>query len=128
MQPYRSIWFTILVVEVSTIVLTSAGVCKAPSHTAVLGKKAPDDKLLYETRIKQTWSIFGFIEKFVEYPVNRKNEKNITVIEIIDQYTNGNGGCFSIIEGGVGYNHVLIYFISEFLRGLDFIVRIYGEN
>ncbi|XP_073990188.1 uncharacterized protein isoform X2 [Rhodnius prolixus] len=44
MQPYRSIWFTILVVEVSTIVLTSAGVCKAPSHTAVLGKRAPDDK------------------------------------------------------------------------------------
>ncbi|XP_073990187.1 probable salivary secreted peptide isoform X1 [Rhodnius prolixus] len=128
MQPYRSIWFTILVVEVSTIVLTSAGVCKAPSHTAVLGKRAPDDKLLYRNRIRKDYQFLGFAGKFIKYPLEGQERKNITLIEIIDQYTDGNGGCFAIKKGGVGYDHVDLFLISQFMRGLDFIVKIYGEN
>ncbi|XP_073990189.1 probable salivary secreted peptide [Rhodnius prolixus] len=126
MHPYRSIWFTILVVGVSTIVLTSARICKETMYPSYLGKRAPHDKLLYSTRMTHKWSLLGFIEEFLEYPVNRKNKKKITAIEVLDLYTDGNGGCFAIIDGGVGYDHVAIYFLSQFMRGFDFIVKIYG--
>lgn len=53
--------------------------------------------------------------------------RNISAINITDQYINGKGGYASLLAGGIGYNNVTIHLKSQRGNGFNFIVEIYGR-
>nr|ABR27890.1 putative salivary secreted peptide [Triatoma infestans] len=105
----------------------AANKCEGKSHNVTFGMRTPGDKLIHKERIKSIWKLLSFVQKDVTYPAKDKKRKYIiTYIKITDRYTDGHGGCASIVKGGVGYDHVKIHTKSQFTRGLDFIIEIYG--
>lgn len=53
------------------------------------------------------------------------NNRPISAIQAIDQYTNGNGGYAMLQQGGVGQNSTTIHLKSQRGHGFNFIVEIY---
>ncbi|KXJ72915.1 hypothetical protein RP20_CCG016987 [Aedes albopictus] len=61
------------------------------------------------------------------YPLKGQLGRNISAINITDQYINGKGGYASLLAGGIGYNHTTIHLKSQRGNGFSFIVEIYGR-
>lgn len=57
---------------------------------------------------------------------NWSNDFNITLIQAIDQ-TNGTGGYVYYIEGGVGYQYLILYFSAKQGDPIHFNITIYGQ-
>ncbi|KAK9507712.1 hypothetical protein O3M35_007507 [Rhynocoris fuscipes] len=109
-----------------TIAPASANNCEGNSHDEIFGKRQPNDKLVYVDHINESWKLFRHVTKDISYPLRGQVGHNITYIEIMDNYKNGNGGCAYILEGGVGKEFVKIHMKSKFNRGMDFEVKIYA--
>lgn len=80
--------------------------------------------------IKEEYSFLRVIEKVVTYPpANQDQSTNfINYIEVIDQFTNGDGGCATLQSGGPGFNATAIKLTSKRSHGLDFIIRIFVKK
>nr|ATU83061.1 secreted venom protein family 3 protein [Pristhesancus plagipennis] len=110
-----------------TTVPVLANNCQGNSHNEIFGRRETGDKLVYEDHINESWKLFKYVVKDIAYPLRGQQSHTITYIEIIDNYTNGNGGCAYILEGGVGKKFVKFHMKSKFNRGIDFQVKVYGR-
>lgn len=81
---------------------------------------------MFQEQVVASWKFLWCTSREVKYPLRGQDQLEITYIEIIDNYSNGYGGCPYIVEGGVGNNFVKIYIKSQFNRGFDFEINIYG--
>ncbi|XP_014255948.1 probable salivary secreted peptide [Cimex lectularius] len=99
------------------------------SHNAFFGTRLPhQDQLLYmeHPRVSGKW----FRE--VSYPISYPNPGDvrglISYIEVLDQFTDGTGGCALIKSGGIRSNEVSLELVSQRGKGLDFVIRIFGNQ
>uniref|UniRef100_T1HA45 Uncharacterized protein n=1 Tax=Rhodnius prolixus TaxID=13249 RepID=T1HA45_RHOPR len=83
-------------------------------------------RIVFQEQVVASWKFLWCTSREVKYPLRGQDQLEITYIEIIDNYSNGYGGCPYIVEGGVGNNFVKIYIKSQFNRGFDFEINIYG--
>lgn len=104
--------------------------CEGPRHNAQFGKRSQNDMLDYVDHIKEDYRFLRVVEKVVTYPpANQDPSTNlINYIEVIDQFTNGDGGCPTILSGGPSFNQTAIKLTSKRNHGLDFIVRIFVKK
>jgi len=95
------------------------------SHHLIVGYRAPGDRLvLRENIVKNSgWMKVQVIEK----TFNVSRFERITMVEALDQKTNGNGAYASILNGGPGHSNVTMKFKSQRGHGINFIVNIYGR-
>ncbi|XP_014255971.1 probable salivary secreted peptide [Cimex lectularius] len=98
------------------------------SHNAFFGTRLPhQDQLLYmeHARAGGRWL------RVVTYPMSYPNPGDvrgiISYIEVLDQFTDGTGGCPFLKSGGIGKDHVSLALKSQRSSGLDFVVRIFGH-
>ncbi|XP_011161048.1 probable salivary secreted peptide [Solenopsis invicta] len=96
------------------------------SHHMIVGAREAGDRLAYQENIVKTssWLQIVKIEKTFSVPSNER----ITLVEALDQKTNGNGAYASILSGGPGSNSVTIKFKSQRSHGINFDLRIYSRR
>uniref|UniRef100_A0AB38ZED1 Heteropteran venom family 3 protein 2 n=1 Tax=Ectomocoris sp. TaxID=3104572 RepID=A0AB38ZED1_9HEMI len=128
----KSIYATTVIVVLLVILITprsslaiDCGTGK--SHNSTYGSRQPGDRIVFQDHIRKEWKLLRYAEGDAKFPLRGQKPAIITKIEAIDQYTNGHGGCAYITEGGVGQNHVNVHIKSEFNRGIDFLINIYGK-
>nr|ABQ18257.1 unknown [Lygus lineolaris] len=94
------------------------------SHNAFIGSRHWDDKLLFMDHPKKESKWL----RTVSADVATGNLRGIiNYIEVLDQKTNGNGGCAYLTSGGAGTNNVAFHIKSQRSHGLDFIIRAWGR-
>ncbi|CAH1399646.1 unnamed protein product [Nezara viridula] len=111
------------------LILCALGVfssgCEGPQHNAQYGKRSQNDILEYVDHIQLDYRFLRVVEKVITYQPVDPSSKLINYIEVMDQYTNGDGGCPTLLAGGPGFNHTTIKLTSKRNHGLDFIIRIF---
>lgn len=84
--------------------------------------------LLITQIVEAPWKLFRTTSKDFKFPVGYANPYAfINYISVIDLRTDGTGGYPSIISGGVGRRDVLVRLTSQFNRGFEFNITIYGH-
>ncbi|XP_053699149.1 probable salivary secreted peptide [Sabethes cyaneus] len=114
--------FLILAAVLASIAVLVLG----QSHNYLWGARRPRDMLLYRTNATKTSSFLKVKSMDLYYPVKGQKGRNISTINIVDQYVNGKGGYASLVAGGIGYNHTTIHLKSQRGNGFNFMVEIYG--
>lgn len=131
MYKYISISLVLLVAALLTVNTVNcqpangADTLDNKSHNLVVGSRMPGDKLvLKETIIKDSsWLRVQTVQK----TFNVSSWERITMVEALDQKTNGNGAYASILNGGPGHNNVTIKLKSQRSHGINFTVQIYAR-
>ncbi|KAL6265350.1 hypothetical protein P5V15_002310 [Pogonomyrmex californicus] len=132
MSAYKYIiGLTILVTALLTIntVPTNGAIASyAPankSHNLIVGGRLPGDRLvLRESVVKNSgWMKVQIVQK----TFNISKWERITMVEALDQKTNGNGAHASILNGGPGHSNVTLRFKSLRGHGVNFIVQLYAR-
>ena len=95
------------------------------SHNLILGYRLPGDRLVLRQSVVKTSSWMKVV--VVEQSFNTSRFDRITLLQALDQKTNGNGADASILKGGPGYNNVTIRFKSQRGHGINFIVELYAR-
>ena len=95
------------------------------SHNLVVGYRLPGDKLVLRQSVikNSSWMRVVVIEK--SFSISEFDR--ITLLQALDQKTNGNGAYASILEGGPGHNNVTMRFKSQRGHGINFIVELYSR-
>jgi len=95
------------------------------SHHLIVGYRAPGDRLVLKEYIikNSSWMKVQSIQK----TFNVSRYEHITMVEALDQKTNGNGAYASILNGGPGHSNVTMKFKSQRGHGINFIVNIYAR-
>ncbi|KAF6210824.1 hypothetical protein GE061_013935 [Apolygus lucorum] len=95
------------------------------SHNSFIGSKHYNDNLLYMNHVKEK----GIVLWELNTDVATGNVGGvINYIEVLDQKTDGTGGCFYLKSGGVGTSKAEFHFKSQRNKGLDFIIKVYGRS
>jgi len=112
---------------VSTIPASEAFTYAAPnkSHHLIVGYRAPGDRLVLKEYIikNSSWMKVQTLEK----TFNVSRYERITMVEALDQKTNGNGAYASILYGGPGHSNVTMKFKSQRGHSINFIVNLYAR-
>ncbi|KAJ9583120.1 hypothetical protein L9F63_022534 [Diploptera punctata] len=106
------------------LLLICVGLIAAQSNDLVDCKKHDSDVLLHTKKLERSYQLLRTQESNVVYS---NPNAIITCIEVLDQRTDGTGGHPSIQSGGVGHNNVTINVRSQFSRGFEFVINIYGH-
>jgi len=95
------------------------------SHHLIVGFRMPGDRLvLKENVVKNSgWMKVQVVEK----TFNVSQWERITLVEALDQKTNGNGAHASILKGGPGSSNVTIKFKSQRGHSINFVVQLYSR-
>lgn len=91
-----------------------------------MGVAKPGDVLLHEERSEKHPVTFGFQKHVCRYKC-RPNEI-ITCVVALDDRQDGTGGSAEIIGGGVNHDFVEVEITSQFYRGFEFTVSVYGTK
>uniref|UniRef100_T1E3A3 Putative 15-17 kDa insect family protein n=1 Tax=Psorophora albipes TaxID=869069 RepID=T1E3A3_9DIPT len=116
----KSLVFAAVLISFGALVISQ-------SHNYQWGYKGPYDVLLNRTIAIKSSSLLQVRTMDLIYPVKGQLGRNITAINITDQYINGKGGYASLLDGGIGYNRTKIHLKSQRGNGFNFIVEIYGR-
>uniref|UniRef100_A0A224XPA1 Putative salivary secreted protein n=1 Tax=Panstrongylus lignarius TaxID=156445 RepID=A0A224XPA1_9HEMI len=123
----RGIFITLLLV--SCLYVTCGRVNK--KHNLILGRRGPNDKVLYRRTITKTnWNPIARTGINVIFPGKKRAGYRpiITEIDAIDLDNYDKGGYVSILKGGIHRDNVLIRFKTQLGRGLKFRLTIYGHD
>uniref|UniRef100_A0A034WJU2 Putative salivary secreted peptide n=1 Tax=Bactrocera dorsalis TaxID=27457 RepID=A0A034WJU2_BACDO len=111
-----------------TLFALVAAANQTASHNLFMGTRLPGDRHLVREVV---FSKSGFMrKKSGDYTFEQRNipyPAIITSIEVKDQYINGNGGYATLTSGGPGFNFVKLHFTSQWWRGYNFVIDIYGK-
>ncbi|KAL0106969.1 hypothetical protein PUN28_015471 [Cardiocondyla obscurior] len=114
---------------VNTVPLSNGAVSSyAPannSHHMVVGYRMPGDRLILRENIIKSSKWMQIVT--VEKTYNCSQWERFTMIQALDQKTNGNGAYPSILYGGPGHNNVTIKLKSQRGHGINFIVQLYAR-
>lgn len=86
----------------------------------------------FEYKPKVLCKIKNFIFKFKQFiiftqPTDVNYHRTITHIVATDQYTNGNGGYATLVDGGPSTNYAKLHLKSQRNHGFNFVIDIYGQ-
>lgn len=97
----------------------------AQSHNLIVGSRMPGDRLVLSQAVvkNSSWMRIVTETKTFQAPHNER----ITLVEALDQRTDGTGAYASILNGGPGHNSVTIRFKSQRGHGIDFVVNLYAR-
>ncbi|CAH1407044.1 unnamed protein product [Nezara viridula] len=98
------------------------------SHHYFFGTRSSYDRLLYHDLInlKSKWMRVTSIDK--TYPQQgQPSLGRISYIEVLDQRSDGTGGCVYIRNGGIGQSSVTLHIKSQRNHGMNFVVNVYGH-
>lgn len=95
------------------------------SHHLIIGYRLPGDRLVLRQNIIKDSSWMKVV--VVEKTFNATKYERITLIEALDQKTNGNGAYASLTKGGPGNNNATLRFKSQRGHGINFIVNVYSR-
>ncbi|XP_033334144.2 putative salivary secreted peptide [Megalopta genalis] len=95
------------------------------SYNLSIGYRQPGDKLMLRENVVVSSSWMQV--KTVTKKFNVSQWYRITLVEAIDQKTNGNGARPSLIAGGPGYSNVTLKFTSQRGHGINFVVNVYAR-
>ena len=93
-------------------------------HDLFKGKAEPGDILLYEEQKCPSYKMMGRVTHVFEYSGN----KTITAVVAKDNWDDDTGGDPEIIGGGPGQRHVKVKVTSQYMRGFDHTVYVYGKE
>ncbi|XP_019867493.1 probable salivary secreted peptide [Aethina tumida] len=86
------------------------------------------NKLVYQTQVIDEGKLFQTLSEVRKYPSEGViNNAKITCIYVDDLIGNGEGGYPTITDGGIGATHVTIKMVSQWSKGMAFIISIYTE-
>ncbi|XP_012535214.1 probable salivary secreted peptide [Monomorium pharaonis] len=113
-----------VLLTVSTLPADEA-VATYESHNLIIGSRMPGDKLVFEENLvkSSSWMQIVKIERTFYVPTGQR----ITMVEALDQKTNGNGAYASILNGGPGHSNVTMKFKSQRSHGINFVLRLYSR-
>lgn len=93
------------------------------------GKRNNTDILLLRENVLRSPLRNGYLSVNVDFPKSgQTNSRAISGIFIIDRFTNSSGAYGSLWSGGVGYRFVSINLKSQYNRGINSTVEIYGKR
>ncbi|KOX73822.1 putative salivary secreted peptide [Melipona quadrifasciata] len=95
------------------------------SHDLIIGYRMPGDRLGMKNRVTKKSSWMQIVTEQRTFNVSRWDR--ITLVQALDQKTNGNGAYASVLNGGPGHQNVTIRFKSQRGHGIDFIVELYAR-
>lgn len=95
------------------------------SHHLIVGYRMPGDRLVLRNNIvkNSSWMKVQTVEK----TFNISQWERITLLQALDQKTNGNGAYASILKGGPGNSNVTMKFKSQRGHGINFTIEIYAR-
>ncbi|KAJ9582693.1 hypothetical protein L9F63_022960 [Diploptera punctata] len=96
------------------------------THNLVSGWRQYGDRILYRGVIKESYKFLGTSTAEFKYPAWGYRSETITCVLAVDQYPKDTGGYVNITSGGVGLKQVSLSFKSQFSRGLQYVVEVYG--
>lgn len=95
------------------------------SHNLIVGYRMPGDRLVLRSRVVKNSAWLQIVTEQKTFNASRWDR--ITLIQALDQKTNGNGAYASILNGGPGHQNVTLRFKSQRSHGIDFIVELYAR-
>ena len=95
------------------------------SHHLFLGSRVWGDKLIEKKIVKKSSSILQIVKEKIS--MTGDGRSNITMIQALDQKTNGNGATAVLEAGGPGHNFATLSFKSKRGHGINFVVEVYGK-
>lgn len=95
------------------------------SHNLTIGRRVPGDRLISRDTVYKASSWMKVV--IVEKTFNVSKWDQITMIEAIDQKTDGNGATASLLKGGLGFSNCTMRFKSQRGHGISFVVQLYGR-
>uniref|UniRef100_A0A0A1XCD9 Probable salivary secreted peptide n=1 Tax=Zeugodacus cucurbitae TaxID=28588 RepID=A0A0A1XCD9_ZEUCU len=115
------------VTSVLFLLVALAGVAIAANSS--WGKRNSTDILLLRENVFRTPLRNGYQSVNVDFPKSgQTNTRAISAIFIIDRFTNSSGAYGSLWSGGVGYRFASINLKSQYNRGINSTVEIYGRR
>jgi hypothetical protein len=81
--------------------------------------------VIYDQEISKPGHILHTQTETVRIPAKGVADGEISCLTVTNLDSDANGGYPKIIEGGVGYNYVIIELKSQFNKGFDFRVTAY---
>ncbi|XP_078051633.1 putative salivary secreted peptide [Augochlora pura] len=96
------------------------------SHHLIVGYRVPGDRVIIRENLVVPSSPLQVKSITKVYNTTSQWEK-ITLVEALDQKTNGNGAYASLLNGGPGHNNVTLKFKSQRGHGINFLVVIYAR-
>ncbi|XP_053981218.1 probable salivary secreted peptide [Hylaeus anthracinus] len=95
------------------------------SHNFVVGYRMAGDRLILRQNVIKNSSWMRIVVE--EKTFNTSLYDRITVVQAMDQKTNGNGAYASLTAGGPGQNFVTLRFKSQRGHGINFVVEVYAR-
>ncbi|XP_043253334.1 probable salivary secreted peptide [Colletes gigas] len=96
------------------------------SHNLSIGYRMPGDKLVLRQNVVKTSSWMQIVTE--QKTFNTSQFYRITLVNALDQKTNGNGAYASLTSGGPGYNSATLRFKSQRGHGINFVVEVYARS
>ena len=93
-------------------------------HNLFKGKLEPGNILLYEEQIRPSYQVLGRRTHVFEY----NGDNVITAVVARDNWEDDTGGNPEIISGGPGQKHVKVKVTSQYMRGFNHTVYVYGKK
>ncbi|CAL1674765.1 unnamed protein product [Lasius platythorax] len=95
------------------------------SHHLIVGSRVPGDRLVIRQNIVKNSSWLKV--QVIEQTFNVSAREILTLIQSLDQKTNGNGASVSLLKGGPGVSYVTLKFKSQRSHGINHIVELYAR-
>lgn len=95
------------------------------SHNLIIGYRMPGDRLVLTSRVVKNSAWLQIVTEQKTFNASRWDR--ITLVQALDQKTNGNGAYASLLNGGPGHQNVTLRFKSQRSHGIDFIVQLYAR-
>ncbi|XP_003424275.1 probable salivary secreted peptide [Nasonia vitripennis] len=96
------------------------------SNNLIVGKRHPNDKLMYQENINKRANIVGK-KTIYEEVINVPRDHVITAVRALDMMTDGTGAFVVVTGGGPGQESVSLRFKSQRFHGIYFIVQVYAK-
>ena len=100
---------------------------ESDSHHLIIGKKQPNDDLVYQETIGISASLIGK-KVTLEKTFNAILNHVITQVRAIDIKSDGTGAYAMATAGGPGHQSVTLRFESQRFHGIYFIVQLFAKQ
>ncbi|XP_076760022.1 putative salivary secreted peptide [Xylocopa sonorina] len=95
------------------------------SHNLSVGFRMPGDRIVLRQNVVKNSSWMRIVTE--ERTFNASRYDRITLVQALDQKTDGNGAYASILRGGPGTSNVTMRFKSQRGHGINFVVELYAR-
>ncbi|XP_072755701.1 probable salivary secreted peptide [Anoplolepis gracilipes] len=95
------------------------------SNHLIVGYRLPGDRLVIRQNVIKNSSWMKVIT--LELTFNISSWERITLLQSLDQKTNGNGATATILKGGPGHSNVTLKFKSQRGHSINHTVELYAR-